>query len=263
MNVICIIAARMASQRFPGKVLELIEGKPMLWHVYWRASRIAGVDKVVVATSFSEADRQIVNWCQTQGISITRGGNSNENDVLSRYWDVATGLKADVVMRITGDCPCIDPDISSQVLQLYVEKCVEYASNRGEKPYPNGYDTEVFSYGLLSAAYWSAQDAADREHVTPWMIRHAKPKAELDYLGPYADLNLSVDTEEDMGRIRGFYAGIGRGPSAEGFGLKDAIEWHESQISTYYLENKDAGEEYEVLPLKDVKVNRPVKKVRN
>lgn len=227
-RTICIIQARMGSARFPAKVFELINDKPTLWHVYQRASRIPGVDETVIATSFSEEDRRIVDWCQLHGIPVHRGGNSDENDVLSRYWDVAMNLKADVIVRVTADCPCLDPQVSGEVVELFQQAGAEFATNRGKQPYPDGYDTEAFSYGLLSAAYWEAKAASDREHVTPWLIRNASLALELNYEGPYADLKLSVDTAEDLAEIRAVYSGIGR----DDFGLNDLILYYEGLVSS-------------------------------
>ncbi|MBI2934649.1 MAG: NTP transferase domain-containing protein [Chloroflexi bacterium] len=227
MKVIAIVAARVKSERFPAKVFELINGQPMLWHVYQRARQIKGIDEVVVATSFSDEDRSIVDWCQVRGIPLQRGGNSDENDVLSRYWDVATNLNADVIVRVTADCPCLDPNVSGEVLALWQETGAEFATNRGKQPYPDGYDTEVFSYGLLSAAYWTAKDASEREHVTPWMIRNASLAMELNYEGSYGNMKLSVDTADDLAEVRALYSGIGR----DDFGLQDVIEHFEGMAS--------------------------------
>jgi spore coat polysaccharide biosynthesis protein SpsF (cytidylyltransferase family) len=222
MTTAVIIQARLASTRLPNKALADINGHPMLWHVVNRARRIPSVDSVCVATSFSEADQRLIDWCQREGIPVLRGGNG-ENDVLGRYFDVATQLGADVVMRVTGDCPCLEPGIACDVLTLFHKEGAEYASNV-EVPYIDGTDCEVFSFELLAKAHEKATEPAEREHVSTWMRKHAKRKARLLREAPTLNVKLSVDTAEELDLVRAMFADLG-----DDFGLAEALEWWEKR----------------------------------
>lgn len=200
MTCTCIIQARMASTRFPGKVLALLAGKPVLTHVVQRAKQIVGIDEVVVAVPDEPRSIEIQNLCDTLDVETYAGP---ENDVLCRYWQVAIALgRPQNIMRLTADCPLLSPLISSEVLTLHIVSKADYTSNIFPiRTYPKGLDTEVFTFDCLEAAHLHARAPYDREHVTPWMqrkkglIRYTVSQKRND-----SELNWSVDYPDDIGR---------------------------------------------------------------
>ncbi len=163
MKTVAIIQARMGSTRLPGKVLLPLAGKPSIQHVIERAERICGVDEVILATSVHPGDTLLSDFCRSRGIQVVRG---SESDVLDRYFQTAKAARADTVMRITGDCPLLDPVESAKVLDLFRSLDVEYVSNTNPPTLPDGLDTEVFRFHALEAAWENAVKPAEREHVT-------------------------------------------------------------------------------------------------
>jgi spore coat polysaccharide biosynthesis protein SpsF len=144
-RIIAIIQARMGSDRLPGKVLLPIMGKPMLWHVVNRTNQSRLLNKVVVATTKKSKDDIITEFCRKNGISCYRG---EEFDVLDRYYKAAKLYKADIVVRITSDCPLVDPALLDKTIKAYIEnmKSLDGASTALKRTYPRGLDIEVFSF---------------------------------------------------------------------------------------------------------------------
>lgn len=163
-----IIQARMGSTRLPEKVLMDIGEQPMLSHVYERASHASLLDEVVVATSTEPADAAIESFCESHEIPCFRG---SEDDVLDRYYQTATELDADTVVRLTADCPFLSPAVVDRVVREYGESDADYVSNTLEYTHPDGLDVEVFDAGALETAWRDATDSDDREHVTLYIKR--------------------------------------------------------------------------------------------
>jgi len=163
MNVVVVIQARMGSTRLPGKVLMPLGGKPAIAHVLERAGRIPGVSRVVLATTDSPADDPLVDFCHSVGAAVFRG---SEEDVLDRYYQAARQAGADVVLRITGDCPLLDPEESGKVLRALLESGADYASNVHPPTYPDGLDTEAMTFAALERVWKEATRRSEREHVT-------------------------------------------------------------------------------------------------
>jgi len=153
MKVTAIIQARMTSTRLPGKVLKKVLNKSLLEYQLERVARSELIDEIIVATTLNESDDPIVGLCKQLGVSIFRG---SEGDVLSRYYEAARQYNSDVVVRLTSDCPLIDPKIIDRVIQMYLTKKFDYVSNTQLKTFPRGMDTEVFSFEILQTAYCNA-----------------------------------------------------------------------------------------------------------
>ncbi|MFH0754729.1 MAG: glycosyltransferase family protein [Candidatus Omnitrophota bacterium] len=199
-NIVLIIQARMGSKRLPGKVLMEIDGRPLLGHQVKRVGSSALVNRIVIATSISKEDDLIVSFCQQNGIDCFRG---SENDVLSRYYECAKQYQADVVVRLTGDCPLSDPELIDKVIDLFYSKGVDYAANTvppGTRKYPSGLDVEVFSFLALTRAHEEVVNAHDREHVTFyfWKPGHGFKTAQLDSAVDYSKFRVTVDYPEDF-----------------------------------------------------------------
>lgn len=170
MKVVAVIQARMGSSRLPGKVLMTLLDRPVIQWVHERALRIPGVEEVVVATSTAAVDDPLAYWCQENGASLFRG---SADDVLDRYTECARRHHADVVVRITADCPLLDPAVSGSVLRAFLgRQGCDYASNTQPPTFPDGLDTEVMSRQALEASARGAVEQFDREHVTQFIRRH-------------------------------------------------------------------------------------------
>jgi len=170
MKTAAIIQARMGSSRLPGKMLMPLAGRPAIQWVFERASRIEGIQHVLVATTVSPKDDTLAAYCEAHAIPVFRG---SENDVLDRYHHAAQSLQADVVMRITGDCPLLDPVESAKVLALFLQTPgADYASNVHPPFLPDGLDTEVVLVKTLQQVWREIHEPMTREHVTYFIDHH-------------------------------------------------------------------------------------------
>ena len=197
MRTVAIIQARMGSERLPGKALMNIGDKTILEWVIFRTLLVEGVDEVMVATTIQGFDDPIYTECLGLGIECCRGARF---DVLDRYYEAAEGY--DGVLRVTADCPLLDPGINSRIVDTLKTTDAEYVSMSTRS---NGLVQEAFSIGALQRAWENATDPYDREHVVPWMIRNEKTR----FLKPDFDLGSGrwcVDTQEDLDRLRALYA---------------------------------------------------------
>jgi spore coat polysaccharide biosynthesis protein SpsF (cytidylyltransferase family) len=169
IKVACIIQARLNSSRLPGKVLFDIEGKTVLERVVERAKRSKFAKEVIVATTIRKDDLAIVNVCSSNGIRVYCG---SEEDVLDRYYQVASLVQAENIVRITADCPLIDPDIMDKVIRLHFYKKADYSANTIKETFPDGEDVEVFKFETLKKAWENANLFSEREHVTAYIKKH-------------------------------------------------------------------------------------------
>ena len=166
MKVVAVVQARMGSTRLPNKVMKPIAGVPMIELLLERLAMAKRVDQIVLATSIDERNLPLVEHVQSLGYVCVRG---SENDVLQRYLDAATEVNADVLVRITGDCPLVDPVLVDQAIDEFLSQSVEYHSNTSPATFPDGLDIEVFTIGALKRAALESQDPFDHEHVTPYL----------------------------------------------------------------------------------------------
>ena len=209
-RTIAIVQARMGSSRLPGKILKKIGDNPLLWHVVTRTRLASLLDETVVATTTKSRDDQVVDFCKKHDFEYTRG---SEEDVLDRYYASANTHDADTVVRITGDCPLVSPEIIDRVVRIYRETEVEYANNKFE--YPNGLDVEAMQFETLERTWKEAESSEEREHVTPYIrssddFNKQKVTNPLDistYSVTDADtiLRWSVDYQSDLEFIREIY----------------------------------------------------------
>lgn len=199
MRTVVIIQARMTSTRLPGKVLKSVMGKTLLEYQIERLRRVKSVNEIVVATTTNHIDLAIVELCDKLKVACFRG---SEEDVLSRFWHAACVYNADVIVRITSDCPLIDPKLVNEAVHFYQVNVdhFDYISNALEESYPRGMDVEVFSFKVLSEAYKQATMQADREHVTPFIYRNVERYRIKNILSSrdYSQFRLTVDTIEDF-----------------------------------------------------------------
>lgn len=200
MKTLIIVQARMTSTRLPGKVLLPLAGVPMLTRLVERLRRVQRADGIVVATTTNASDDAIAALCAQLGVPCHRG---SEHDVLSRYADASRLHGADVVVRITSDCPLIDPALIDQVIAAYEEGGSDYVSNMLPPTWPYGMAVEVFSAAALAQAHAEATQAAEREHVTPFLYWHPE-RYRLRNVASPVDLShhrWTVDTPEDYALV--------------------------------------------------------------
>jgi spore coat polysaccharide biosynthesis protein SpsF len=205
MRVVAIIQARMGSTRLPSKVLKDLGGDTVLARVVSRVHRCRFVDEVVVATSKDPADDIILKECQRLGTRVFRG---SEQDVLDRYYGAAREAQAEVVVRITSDCPLIDPGVSDKTIQAFLDAWPDYASNVLERTYPRGLDTEVMTFAAIESAWRDAREPYQREHVTPFLYQHPERFRLLSVKGDhdYSQYRWTLDAPEDLEFLRAVYA---------------------------------------------------------
>jgi spore coat polysaccharide biosynthesis protein SpsF len=207
-KVVCIIQARMGSSRLPGKVLKDICGYPMLHWVVNRAADAKFIDELIVATTIDVSDDPIVEWCMEHDIKCFRG---DAFDVLDRYYQTARNYQADVIVRLTADCPLIDPVLVDEVITVFFNKGVDFAANRLPPPYkrtyPIGLDIEVASFFALEKAWSQAKLSYEREHVMPYLYSVEDRFAifVLNAENNYGNYRWTVDTPEDLEFIRALF----------------------------------------------------------
>lgn len=197
-KVVAIIQARMTSSRLPGKVLLPVLGRPMFSYQIERLRKASRVSQIVVATTVNAADDPIVAFCLAEGLDFVRG---SEHDVLSRYVLAAREYTADVVIRITSDCPLLDPDLVDKMVDEYFGAThPDYVSNMLIPTWPYGMAVEVFSASALYEAGTESSDPVEREHVTPFIYRHPE-RYRLSSITLEENLSAhrwTVDTPEDF-----------------------------------------------------------------
>ena len=208
MTLAVIVQARMGSSRCPGKIMMDLGGEPFLKRCLDRCARIPGADMVVVAVPDLAQDDPVAEAAESWGYKVVRG---SEKDVLSRYAKAAREVVATAVMRVTSDCPLIDPDVCGETIRFWKETQSDYGCNNMPPGYPHGLDCEVFHASLLHAADHLASDPYEREHVTPWIRRHPDLK-HCSIQGPAGGierLRWTLDHPEDVEMFRALYAALG------------------------------------------------------
>lgn len=200
VKTVIIVQARMTSTRLPGKVLKEIMGKPLLEYQIERLRRIKSVDEIVIATTTNDMDQQIVDLCNRLSVAYFRG---SEEDVLARYHGAAEKYNADIVVRVTSDCPVIDPAVCEEAITYFIKNQDQYNYVRLEQ-YPRGLDAEVLSLKVLDECYKEATDKPDREHVTPFIYRHPERyrMKRITCDKDYSHHRWTVDTPEDFELVR-------------------------------------------------------------
>ena len=194
MKVVIINQARMTSTRLPAKVMKQVLGKPLLEYQIERLKRVKLADQIVVATTIKDTDQPIVDLCDRLFIPYYRG---SEDDVLARYHGAAIAHQADIVVRVTSDCPIIDPHVIDQAIQFYTDAYpkYDYVSNCSTRTYPRGMDTEVFSFSTLDKAFHQATAQPDREHVTTFISRQSNrcKLGQVNYFENHTGIQMALE----------------------------------------------------------------------
>jgi spore coat polysaccharide biosynthesis protein SpsF len=227
-KTLAIIQARMSSSRLPGKVLLDLAGQPVLQRVVSRLSRASLLDEVLVATTTDSSDDALAQFCEEQSILCSRG---SVFDVLDRYYQAAQLSKAELIVRVTADCPMIDPGEVDRVIRAFMQSDADFAANRLPPPFvrstPIGMDTEVVTRAGLERAWKEAREAYEREHVMPYF--YAVPgrfKVLLvDMDPPLGHLRFTVDTPADLEQARTIYRHF---DCRDDFSLAELLEANET-----------------------------------
>lgn len=203
MKTEIFVQARMGSTRLPGKVMKQVLGRPLLSYLIERLKRVKEADNLVILTTTLPEDDLIISLCEEEGVPWFRG---SEENVLERYFQAAKQREVDAIVRITSDCPLIDPGVVDLVIRTYKKSLpsYDYVSNSLERTFPRGQDTEIFSFQALEKAFLSAVNLEEKEHVTVYLYAHPelfqlKNVAHHPSLG---NLRWTVDTPEDFKLIR-------------------------------------------------------------
>jgi len=235
MKIGAIIQARTGSTRLPEKVLMKLIDKTVLEHVVERVNQAELIDTVIVATTVSESDNKIAELAENQNWPYYRG---SEEDVLSRYFESAEKFDLDIIVRVTSDCPLIDPFIIDSVIRAFIEQKCDIASNGGPeefKTFPRGLDVEVFSFEGLREAYLKATEKYQREHVTPYLYESEKVYRYSNSID-LSHIRITLDTHEDFKLINSIYEGLYKGK--HDFYFKEIISFLEAYPELLEL-NKD------------------------
>jgi len=211
-KTVAVIQARMGSTRLPGKVMKDLAGHPVLWHVIDRIKRVKEIDQIVVATTILPTDDTIEDFCRSGELQFFRGSSE---DVLSRYYLAATEYQADTIIRITSDCPVIDPIVVSRMVNAFLSKRTSsklpsYLSNTLKRSFPRGLDAEIFAAAALSIANRDAADPFEREHVTPYIYLHPELFSIEQYTSSvdHSQYRLTLDTVEDYRLLSQIYSSL-------------------------------------------------------
>jgi spore coat polysaccharide biosynthesis protein SpsF len=210
-EIIAIVQARMGSTRLPGKVMMNLIGKPMLVHELSRIARSKQIGSIVVATTTSRSDDCIVDLCKEHAWHYFRG---SEPDVLDRYYQCAKYFGADIIIRLTADCPLIEPTIIDKVVGKFIDKSpnVDYVSNIiPQRTFPQGLDTEVMSFSALERSWIEDKNLVLREHVTQYILRNLDKFKVAGVMNDrdVSNLRWTVDTKEDFKLVNEIYSFFG------------------------------------------------------
>lgn len=227
MKTAAIIQARMGSTRLPGKILKELMGKTVLQHVIERVGQSESIDEIVIATTTHQHDDVVAEETVKCGVKCFRG---SEEDVLARYYLAAKENNVDIVVRITSDCPLIDPVVTDKLVNFFkinkqYDLVTNVSSDLSKRTYPRGLDTEVFSFRALETAYNKANLQYQREHVTPFIYENSSMIYYVKNIVDYSMYRLTLDTEEDFMLIKMIYHHLYK--NNHDFHLQDIIKLFE------------------------------------
>jgi spore coat polysaccharide biosynthesis protein SpsF len=268
MKIGALIQARFSSMRLPRKVLKELpygSGITVLEQVLRRLKKISQLDSIVVATTTSTEDNNIVSIAERHSVQWYRG---SEEDVLARYYLASKENGLDIVVRITADCPCIDPEVVDSVIERHISTKADFTSNVLNRTFPHGLDTEVINFDALEKAHFQAGQAFEREHVCPYIYKTNPQMFKISSLEAPApmsapDIRVTLDTEDDYTLLCALFDYLY--PENEFFGAEDivrlfrekpwlkAINEKVTQKRLFDSEEKEVKEAVRILDLQELK----------
>ncbi len=234
-NVLAIIQARMNSSRFPGKVLEKIGRVTAIEYMISRVKQIRNINKILVATSDHINDNKIIKVCKNLQVEFFRG---DEKDVLSRFYYAGKHYGANHLLRLTADCPMIDPEIADKIIEVYFKKKLDYCSNTIDRTFADGLDVEIFSFRVLSIAHEKAKKVNFREHVTSFFNGKYITKEnffthQYKFYKNLSYVRLTLDTKADLKNINEIINIL-----PDNYRWKDIVELYERSPNSFLVEDK-------------------------
>jgi len=207
MKILGIIQARTSSTRLPRKVLLDLEGRTVLEHVISRVKSANLISQVIIATTIKKEDLKIVKICADVGVEVYRG---SDQDVLDRYYQAARLLNPEHVVRITADCPLIDPKVIDKVIKLHLKEKADYASNTIKETFPDGEDVEIFRFETLKKSWENAKLLSEREHVTAYIKKNPElfNMSNLEYCKDLSNKRWTLDNPEDYEFMKIIYKNL-------------------------------------------------------
>ena len=207
--ILAVLQARVSSSRLPGKVLKPILGKPMIIHEIERLQQCENIDKLILATSMEESDNELVDVCKAHGVEVYRG---NLEDVLDRYYQCSMLYNPEHVVRVTGDCPVIDPNLVDAVIDRHKKTNSDYTSNVLNPTFPDGLDVEVIKMSVLKEMWEKAQLKSEREHVTLYIRNNINAFNICSYVNEVdlSSMRWTVDEVADFKLIDSIFSGLYR-----------------------------------------------------
>lgn len=204
MNTVAIIQGRVGSTRFPKKIFADLSGKPFIWHVVNRLKFVKKIDKIVLATTTNSLDDELMEWAKNEGVDCFRG---DENNVLKRFYETAKFYNAKIILRVTADDPFKDPIVIGKVIDLLKINEIDFAYNNYPPSFPEGLDTEVFTFKALENAYFNSKDDFEKEHVTQYFYRHPELFSQMNLLNSknLSNYRWTVDTIDDYNFTKFIY----------------------------------------------------------
>jgi spore coat polysaccharide biosynthesis protein SpsF len=223
INVGAIVQARIGSTRLPGKVLLDIGGKPVIGRVFERLKISQRLNEIILAIPNTKENDVLEKFALENNVNLFRG---SEEDVLARYYGAAEKFGLDIVVRITSDCPIIDPGIVDLIIKKHLDSKADYTSNILKRTFPRGLDVEVFDFDVLRKAYEKAKESYQREHVTPYIYENPKFFKLDNFEAPkemrHPEFRLTLDTKEDYELIKEIFYRLES--KKKNFSVKDVID---------------------------------------
>lgn len=237
MRFLAMIQARCGSTRLPNKVLMDLCGKPSLQWMIERVQRSKQIDEAMVITSIEKSNLPILKLCADMGVRV---GIGSEEDVLDRYYQTAKLLRPEYIIRLTGDCPCVDPDL----IDLAISKMdgdTDYCGNSTSATFADGLDIEIIKFSALERSWKEAVHSFEREHVTQYIIRHKEQFHYMDFLSPigyFGDHRWTVDEPEDFEVVKKIYEYFLYEEKNDNFGYRDILQFLNCHTEIKSINNK-------------------------
>lgn len=209
-NITAVIQARLGSTRLQGKTMMTLRGEPLIGHLIKRIQRSEYISDIIIATTAKEKDDPIVKFAKERNLKYYRG---SEDDVLDRFYQAAVAFHLETIVRVTPDCPMLDPRVTDRVIKAYLSGNYDYVSNSLVPTYPDGFDTEVFSFEVLAQAWRDAKLPSEREHVTAYIVKHPELFKLYNVKKDGEDLSWlrwTVDTQRDYEFVSRIFEKIGK-----------------------------------------------------
>lgn len=202
--ILAVIQARLGSTRFPGKTFASLSGRPLIWHVVDRLKHAEKIDQIVIATTINPLDDELEAWATSHDIPVFRG---SENNVLERFYMAARHFSADIIVRITADDPFKDPILIDGVINKLLTENLDFVCNNNPPSFPEGLDTEVFTFQALEMAYLNSSSDFEKEHVTQYFYKNPQKfkHANLAHVENLSWLRWTIDTEKDYRMVSKIY----------------------------------------------------------